>query len=531
MAARKTPKRTFLHYVFDQKRADEVIKFIERCCFLHKGVGGGKPIKLRPWQKEIIGELFGWIDPKTGFRRYRTLYLALPRKNGKSHLIACIACVAMFFDDEPGAEVVLAANSKEQSTIVFNAAHEMIRQSPILSKRAKRLASTYRIKVEETSSVLKSIAADGDTALGLDPSCYIFDEYAFCSDPDFAFALSTSQGSRTQPLACFITTAGYDLQGVGYKKWLYARSVLKDPASDPTFLPVLYELPMSEDWTLETNWARVNPALGDFRSLQELKDSFVQAVTPEEQHKFRQFYLNQWLQAPKHWLSREHWDACADPHWNLGALKNIPCFLAFDLSAVQDITAIAAVFTLPDGRYYIKTFNFLPDYNGALKDKEIKDHVPYQAWSDNEHITLTPGMAIDQDYVLRKIEELADNFMVKCVGFDPHGATKIVSDLEKLGLLMVKVRPGPITLSEPMKELERLVLQKKIVHDGNPCFGWQVSNVVPRRDALGNMAPDKDRASGRIDAVVASIMAIHCALRLEVEPEKPKADFRITVLG
>ncbi len=529
MPSKKAPKRTFLNYVFDKKRADDVIAFIEKCCFLSKGKDAGKPIRLRPWQKQILSELFGWYDPITGFRRYRQVFLALPRKQGKSHLIACIACVMLFYDNEEGAEVILAANAKHQAGIVFNAAHEMIKRSPILNKRAKRLASTYTIKVEETASVLKSISADAGTSLGLDPSCYIYDEYAFCTNPEFAFALSTSQGSRRQPLACFVTTAGHDLQGVGYKKWEYARSVLKDPASDPTFLPILYELPIEDDWTKEENWYKVNPALNDFRSLEELRDSYKQAVTPEEQHKFRQFYLNQWMQAPKTWLARERWDACADPNFDQALLKNADCFLSFDLSAVQDLTAISAVWVLSDGRYYIRVFNFIPDYNGQLRDKIVKDHVPYDAWAEQEWLTLLPGLAIDQEYILQKILELADTYMVKCVGFDPHGATKIVSDLEKAGLLMVKVRQGPLTLSEPMKELERMVLQKKVVHAGDPCLGWQISNVVPRKDAIGNLAPDKDRATGRIDGVVATIMALHCAIKMQPEPVKPKAEFRIHV--
>jgi phage terminase large subunit-like protein len=360
----------------------------------------------------------------------------------------------------------------------------------------------------------------------------IYDEFAFCDNPDFYFTLSTSQGSRRQPLACYITTAGHDLQGIGYKKWLYARTIIGDESLDPTFLAYLFELPMSEDWTLEANWYKVNPALGDFRSLDELRDSFRQAVTPDEQHKFRQLYLNQWMQAPKTWIARERWDACFDPAFDEAQLKHLPCYLAFDLSAVADITAVAAIFALPGGRYHVKGFNWLPDYNGKLRDKAIKDHVDYIGWEEQGWVTLTPGLAIDQEYVQRKIEELADSYMVKCVGYDPHGATKIVNDLEKSGLVMVKVRPGPITLSEPMKEFERAVLTNRITHDGNPCLSWQISNVVPRKDALGNSSPDKDRATGRIDCVVAGIMALHCAIRMEVaEPVKKKTPIRISIFG
>ncbi|MEO5923320.1 MAG: terminase TerL endonuclease subunit [Bryobacteraceae bacterium] len=518
--------RRYLHFVFDEERATAVIDFIETTCFLTKGKGAGAPIKLRPWQKRIIGELFGWIDPATGYRRYRTLFLGLPRKNGKSHLIACIACVMLFFDNEPGAEVVLAANSKEQSSIVFNAANDMIRFSPILSPLAKRKASTYKIAVEQTSSVLKSIAAEADTALGLNPSCYIYDEYSFCSKPDFHSALSTSQGARMQPLACYITTAGWDFQGVGFKMWQYAREVQKDQSKDPTFLAILYELEPEQDYTDEVNWSRVNPALSDFLTIESLRQVFQQ----EDPHVFKQYHLNQWTQAPKTWLKVEQWDACADPNFDESTLKSLPCFLAFDLSAVQDITAVTAVWTLPDGRHYLKAYSWLPDYNGRLRDKVTKDHVAYDKWAEQGWLTLIPGMAIDQDYIQAHIEKLAEEFLVKCCGFDPHGATKIVTDLEKTGLVMVKVRPGALTLSQPTKELERAVLSKRIVHDGNPCMSWQVSNVSLAQDRLGNVMPDKDRSTGRIDNVTAAVMALECATRMQPQV-KPKAPFRVTVLG
>lgn len=507
-------ERRFLHYVFDPARAERAVRFIESCCYLSKGKWAGKRLKLRKWQAEIIRETFGWIDPATGFRRYRKVFIFLSRKNGKSNLAAAIALYCLFGDGEQGAEVVCAANSRDQASIVFNAAAAMVRQSQILHNRAKIIPSTKRILFDETGSILRAVSAEVPTAYGLDISALIYDEIAFATTRELYDALTTAGGSRQQPLQVFITTASWETEGIGHDLYTYAKGVLANPESDPTFLPIIYELPESADWTDEATWGIANPALGDFLQLETLQNEAREAMAnTASQGKFLTLHCNRWTQAAESWLDVAKWAEGARP-FDEDALRGQPCFLGVDLSSKVDLTAVVALWPLDDGTFYLRPFFFIPDAD--LRARVLRDHAPYDGWIESRHVTATPGEVVDYSFVRAKIRELAERYEIKAVGYDPWHATQFIQELQADGLECIPIRQGHQSLGAPTKEFESLITAHKLHHDGNPCLVWQIGNVSTRQDANNNIVPCKKKSRQRIDGVVASIMALECSLRIPV---------------
>ena len=519
----------FLHYVFCRDRALFALRFITRMCRLSEGRFAGQRIKLLPFQVELISELFGWIDPATGFRRYRKAFWFLPRKNGKSTLIAGIALYMLMADGEFGAQVILASNSKDQSGVVFKPAAEMVKQSPQLLAECDVRKANRRILHPSTSSYLAVVPADGKNTLGLNVSCLVYDEIAAAPNRDLYDALTTSSGTRQQALQLFITTAGKETESIGYELYTYAKNVLADPASDPTFYPVIFELSKEDDWTEEANWFKCNPALGSFKLLPDMQAEFTEAMTSTSaQNKFKLFSLNQWVQAVDSWIDIDQWKLCGDPNFDESILKDCPCFLGMDLSKVTDLTALVALWRLPDGRLYLKPRFFIPAE--GLRDRCVKDHVPYDAWVENNWVTTTPGPVVDYSFVQAALEEFKKNNQIKAVGYDSWGAVQLVADLTKAGFPMILMRQGHQTLATPSNEFETLVIAKRLVQNANPCMQWQIGNVVTRMDAGANIIPDKKNSTHRIDGVQATIMALGCAMRMAEAP-KPVQELRVHSWG
>lgn len=534
--ARKTPRkpskkpkiRRFLHYIYDPERAERAVRFIENCCYLAKGEWAGKPLRLRPWQKAIVREIFGWIDPSTGFRRYRKVFIFLPRKNGKSHLGAAIALYLLFGDGEAGAEVVCAANSREQGSILFKAASEMVVQSPYLADEGTVLRGTKRIL--SVDGTMKVIAAEANTTVGQDLHGVFYDEVAFATAREFYDALTTSGGSRRQPLQIYITTASWEIGGIGHQLYNYAKSVANDPKVDPRFLPVIYELDKNADWSDETLWQQANPALYDFLNVEELRDGCREAINNvASQGKFRMFHGNQWVSAADAWLNPVKWAKCEDPEFDERDLEGRPCHLGIDLSSKIDLAALAAMWELSPRRYYLKLWFFLPDAD--LRERILRDHVPYDAWAEQKMVTLTPGDEIDYQFIRVKVNELRASYQVRSIGYDPWNADAFIQQLKADGWpddACIPIRQGPQSLGEPSKEFEAAINSGRVSHGSNECMDWNVANVSVREDANGNIVPCKRKSRHRIDGVAASINALDRCLRA---PLKKKGSLRVHVLG
>ena len=274
-----------------------------------KGPFAGQSFTLRPWQIAILKRLFK--TRPDGLRQYRTCLLMLPRKNGKSELCAALAIYFLLFDNEIGAEVYSAAADKDQVALVFNVAAQMIRNDAELLAQCEIIDSQKRIVHRKSGSFYRAISAEAYSKHGFNASVVIYDELHAAQTRELWDVLSTSQGARSQPLMMAITTAGYDRHSSLWELYAHARKVAENPSLDPTFLPILYEAPIDADWTSEKVWKAANPALGDFRSLEEMRIACARAKEiPAQENTFRRLYLNQWTEQAARWIGMSAWDAC-----------------------------------------------------------------------------------------------------------------------------------------------------------------------------------------------------------------------------
>jgi phage terminase large subunit-like protein len=284
------------------------IKFINSLTHT-KGAHAGQRFKLRPWQIRILKQIFK--KRRDGLRQYRTCLLMLPRKNGKSELAAAIALYGLLADGEAGAEVYSAAADKDQAGIVFGVAAQMIRNDPKLVEATYIVDSQKRIEHEASGSFYRAISAEAYSKHGYNSAIVVYDEMHAASDRRLHDVLSTSMGGRTQPLYLVISTAGFDKHSILYELYQHAKKVQENPAIDPSFLPLIFEAPADADWTSEKVWRKANPALGDFRSLEEMQIAAARAkAIPAQENTFRRLYLNQWTEQASRWLALDAWDGC-----------------------------------------------------------------------------------------------------------------------------------------------------------------------------------------------------------------------------
>jgi len=486
-----------------------------------KGPFAGQSFNLRPWQVQILRKLFK--AQKDGRRQYRTCLLMLPRKNGKSELCAALAIYFLLFDGEIGAEVYSAAADKDQAALVFNVAAQMIRNDPELEARVEIIDSQKRIVHRASGSFYRAISAEAYSKHGFNPSVVIYDELHAAQNRELWDVLSSGQGARSQPLMMAITTAGYDRHSILWELYAHAKKVQEHPALDPTFLPILFEAPIDADWTDERVWKKANPALGDFRSLEEMRVAAARAKEiPAQENVFRRLYLNQWTEQASRWIGMPSWDACRAER---AALKGRRCYVGMDLSSTQDLTALVAVFPDDDGFDVLAQF-FVP--KERIHDRSLRDRVPYEQWSTDGHLMATPGNVVDYEYIRQALNGWAGEFDVREVAFDPWNATDLVTRLQGDGFTCVPIRQGFTSLSAPTKALEKAILGRTLRHNGDPVLRWCVSNVSVETDAAGNLKPSKKTSTERIDGVVALVMAID---RMERGQASKEPAYQLIVIG
>ena len=507
--------------------ADRAVKLINQLTHT-KGPFAGQSFNLRPWQeKQIIRPLFK--TRKDGLRQYRTCLLMLPRKNGKSELAAALAIYFLLFDGETGAEVYSAAADKDQAALVFNVAAQMIRNDPELLEECEIIDSQKRIVHRKSGSFYRAISAEAYSKHGFNASVVIYDELHAAPNRELWDVLSTSQGARSQPLMIAITTAGYDRHSILWELYAHAKKVQENPSLDPTFLPILFEAPEGADWTNERVWKACNPALGDFRSLEEMRAACQRAqAIPAQENTFRRLYLNQWTEQSERWIDMAAWDASAGVV-DLADLRGRACYLGLDLSSRTDLTAAVLVFPDEDDGATVLPFFFVPGENVAQRERA--DRVPYAQWIRDGLITATPGNVVDQGFIREEINRLGAEYSIQELAFDPWNATKISTELAGDGFKVVELRQGFRSLSEPTKHLGALVTSKKLRHGGHPVLRWMASNMVVRQDPNGNMAPDKSKATERIDGIVALIMGLSRAIVAEPVADFPYNTREIEVFG
>lgn len=502
---------------FDEEAAQKAVDFFARWLRHQKGEFAGRSLALDEWQAEsIIRPLFGW-KRTNGTRKYRTAYVEIPRKNGKTTIAAGVGLYLLFADGEQGAEIYSAAADREQAAIAFDLARSMVDAEPALKKRAQVFRRS--IVVPSTGSSYKVLSADARSKHGFNAHGVIFDEVHAQPNRELYDVLHTSTGARRQPLEFLITTAGiYDPESIAWQLHSYAERVASGEIDDPSFLPVIYGAPKEADYRDADVWAAANPGMGISVKADYLAAEAKRAEEePSYENTFRRLHLNQWTEQVTRWIKKEEWERCAG---SLPDLTGRYCYPALDLSTTTDISALALVFPPDDEKEptYLLPFFWCPE--NKIRKASQSDRVPYDAWARDGYIEATPGDVVDYAFIRKRVGELSKVYKFGHFAFDPWNAMQLAMQLgEEDGFTMVEHRQGFISMNEPAKEFERMVIAKRLMHSGNPVLNWMVSNVALKRDAAGNIKPDKERSTGRIDGVVASVMGIGMAYRNARQPE------------
>lgn len=497
---------------YDEDAADFAVNFIQCLCHT-KGRWAGKRFILMPWQERIIRDLFGILKPN-GYRQFNTAYIEIAKKNGKSELAAAVALLLLCGDGEQRAEVYSAASDRQQASIVFNVAADMVRMCPSLAKRCKILASTKRIIYTPTNSIYQVLSSEAYTKHGLNISGAVIDEVHALPDRKLFDVLTKGSGdARTQPLYFLITTAGTDTNSICYEQHQKAEDLLSGRKHDPTYYPVIYGAGMDEDWTDPKVWAKANPSIGETLTIDKVEAACESAKqNPGEENAFRQLRLNQWVKQSIRWMPMDKWDACAFPI-NEDELEGRVCYGGLDLSSTTDLTAFVLVFPPQDeeDKYQVLPYFWVPEDTLDLRVK--RDHVPYDTWAKKGFIQTTEGNVIHYGFIEEFIEQLGKKFNIKEIAFDRWGAVQMVQNLEGMGFTVVPFGQGFKDMSPPTKELMKLTLEKKIAHGGNPVLRWNMDNIFIKQDPAGNIKADKQKSTEKIDGAIAMIMGLDRAIR------------------
>lgn len=512
---------------FDEAVANRVFIFAETLKHV-KGVWDSPTVILQPWQKFVLGSMFGWKRSKTNLRRFRTAYCQIARKNGKSTLGAIIGLYAMIADGEPGAEVYSAATTRDQAKIIFNDAKAMARTQPALKKRLG--IQTHNIHDLATSSKFEPVSSDAHTLDGLNIHCALVDELHAHKDATVWDVLATGTGSRRQPLMIAVTTAGFE-RSVCVEKYNYCEQILSGIIDDDTVFAFITEIEQGDDWTDPIAWQKANPNLGISLFSEQLESLCLEAQhVPSKQNNFRCKHLNEWVNQFERWINLEDWKAC-NAEYTEESLYGRQCFGGLDLSTTTDLTAFVLVFP-PEERDepWKAVYRFWSPEERVQKRAKgyLVDKVPFDAWARDGQLLATPGNVIDYEFVRNTItgfkdsdgnyhKGLADLFDIREIAYDPYNATETAIKLQEAGHELIEFRQGAISFNAPMKRLEGLLLERRFAHGNHPTMTWMANNMVIRYDANMNMAPDKKNAKDRIDGVVALLMGVGRAIVSENE--------------
>ena len=510
---------------YDKTAADYAVGFIESLTHT-KGTWAGKPFHLLPWQEQLVRDVFGVLKPN-GYRQFNTAYCEIPKKMGKSELAAAIALLLCCADGEQRAEVYGCAADRQQASIVFEVAADMIRLCPALSKRVKILTAMKRIVFEPTNGFYQVLSAEAYSKHGFNIHGVLFDELHTQPNRKLYDVMTKGSGdARMQPLYFLITTAGTDTHSICYEVHEKAKDILEGRKIDPTFYPVIYGAADDDDWTDPEVWKKANPSLGVTVGIDKVQAACESAKqNPTEENAFRQLRLNQWVKQTVRWMPMHVWDKCAFPV-DPEALKGRVCYGGLDLSSTTDITAFVLVFppTADDDKYYILPYFWIPEDN--MEKRVLRDHVPYDVWQRQDLIQTTEGNVVHYGFIENFIEQLGTMYNIREIAFDRWGAIQMVQNLEGMGFTVVAFGQGFKDMSPPTKEMMKLVLEERIAHGGNPVLRWMMDNISVRTDPAGNIKPDKEKSTERIDGAVAAIMALDRAIRCGSEPQGSVYDDR-----
>ena len=499
---------------YDKKKADRAVTFIENLCHT-KGKWAGTPFWLLPWQEQLIRDIFGIVKPD-GNRQFRTAFVEICKKVGKSELAAAVALYLLYADNEPSAEVYGAAADRQQASIVFDVAKQMVEMSPALMKRSKLMGATKRIVNYSNAGYYQVLSAEVGGKHGFSVSGLVFDEIHTQPNRQLYDVLTKgSSDARQNPLHFIITTAGNDRHSIAYELHTKAVDILEGRRVDPTFYPVVCGLKDDEDWEDEANWYKVNPSLGYTVDIERLRDAYREAKqNPADEVTFKWLRCNMWVSSTVAWIPDAIYMRGNEPI-DMDALAGRDCYAGLDLSSTGDITALVLIFPPrnEDEKYVLLPYFWIPEETIPRRVKA--NSVPYDIWEKQGYIMSTEGNVIHYDFIEKFIMYLSEKYHILEIAVDRWNATQMIQNLEGEGFTIVPFGQGFSSMSAPTKEFYRLLMDGRIIHGGNPVLRWMAGNVVIDTDPAGNIKVTKAKSKEKIDGIVAAIMALDRCIRQE----------------
>ena len=487
-------------WYFDRKAAIRAIGFIEKLKHT-KGKWAGQRFKLESWQQFILWNIFGWMKAD-GTRRFRYVYVEIARKNGKTALSAGIGLYMLFADGEARPEVYSAATVKDQARICFSDAVEIVKKTDL-----KNYLSPYRnsIVYELKGGTMKPLSSDYGTHDGLNPSCGIIDEFHAHKDSGMFDVIKSAFGARRQPLMFIITTAGFNKNGACYAYRSNVIKVLQGINEDDSLFGIIYTLDSKEEWDNPKMWIKSNPNLGVSVFPEYLSDQVNDAKNrPEAVRNVMTKNVNLWVDAEKTWILDDMWQKCIGTT-DRESLRGCQCWGGLDLSNVSDITAFVLLFHEND-HFQLLPFFWIPEEK--MLEKIRKENINYDKWVSQGYVKVTAGNVLDYDFVKADILQIVEEFDLQSTAYDRWNASQTIIDLQNEGMECSPFGQGYGSMGAPTKEFEKIVLTQKLEHFGNPVLRWMMASTVVKTDPAGNIKPDKEKSSQKIDGIVASIMAL-----------------------
>ncbi len=501
-------------YIFDEKKANRPITYIEKYCKHSKGKWAGKPVKLELWQKAFIQALYGFVDEETGLRKYQKLVLFIAKKNGKSTVGSALGLYELTSDGEGGAEVYSVATKKDQAKIIWEEAKRMAAKSPSLKKRTRRLVNG--IFYDKTESVFKAVASDTDSLDGLNGSAILADEIWAWKDKGLLEIMSDSISTREQPIIFEFSTMGKIREAVFDEEYEYSESVIKGyeglegGISDERILPIIYELDSQKEWQNEECWIKANPNLGITKKYEYLRRKVEKAIKrPGERNNLLCKEFNVRTTSQESWLS---FDIINNENkFDEIELRDNYAIGGADLSSTTDLTCATLIIVKKDIKYVLQQY-FIPSERLEYKIKE--DKIPYDKWEERGLVTVCEGAKVNYSDVTNWFLKMHNENDISAlwVGYDPWNSQYWIEEMKEAGFEMFEVRQGAKTMSNPMKQLEADLIEKKVNYNNNPILKWCLCNTSIKRDDNDNIRPVKGKNQrNRIDGAVSLIIA-YCVL-------------------
>lgn len=501
-------------YIFDEKKANRPIEFIEKFCRHSKGKWANKPLKLELWQKALIQAMYGFVDKETRLRKYKKVILFIGRKNGKSTLASALGLYHLTADGEAGSECYSVAVKKDQAKIVWDEAKRMVNKSPALRKRIKTLVNGLFYNSKD--SYFKSLASDSNSLDGLNAYFVSADETHAWKDKNLMDVMYDSMSAREQPLLFETSTMGTVRESVFDNEYEYIEGLIKGyeniqgGITDESILPIVYELDKKEYWQSEKMWYQANPSLGTIKKLDDIRSKVNRAKNnPTELTNLLCKDFNIRMTSEEKWLTFETADNTEN--FDIADLRDSYAIGGVDLSSTTDLTC-ATLIVYKNKKIYVIQQYFMPEAH--IQERIKDDKIPYDIWNKRKLVTLCQGAKVDYSMVTEWFLKMHQEYLIHplWIGYDPWNSQYWVEEMESSGFTMQEVRQGAKTMSNPMKQLEADLVEKKVNYNNNPVLKWCLTNTSVKRDENDNIRPVKGQQQrARIDGTVSLIIA-YCVL-------------------